>query len=138
MFCSKSFVKTALIYIFVTLFPTTCISCSTIGKFSVLNLGAVYMERGRSQKADHSSAICFLYSVYMQRVVIVPSARIFLVRGSSYLSARKIQVLGRSQHHINCFRQEDPSTRDKRDKNVGGSFSSLANYVHKGRPFRLE
>ena len=29
------------------------------------------------------SAICFLYSVYMQWVVLVPSARIFLVLGSS-------------------------------------------------------
>ena len=34
---------------------------------------------GRSyKKADHPSTICFLYSVYMQRVVLVPSARIFL------------------------------------------------------------
>ena len=39
MFCSKSFVKTAFIYIFVIFFFTlTYISCSTIGKFSVLNL----------------------------------------------------------------------------------------------------
>ena len=39
MFCSKSFVKTALIYIFVIFFFTlTYISCSTIGKVSVLNL----------------------------------------------------------------------------------------------------
>ena len=29
-------------------------------------------------KADHPSAICFLYSVYMQKVVLDPSARIFL------------------------------------------------------------
>ena len=28
--------------------------------------------------ADHPSAIYFLYSVYMQRVVLVPSARVFL------------------------------------------------------------
>ena len=30
------------------------------------------------RSADHPSAICFLYSVYIQRVAIVPSARIFL------------------------------------------------------------
>ena len=33
---------------------------------------------------DHPIAICFVYLVYMQRVVLVPSARIFLVLGSSY------------------------------------------------------
>ena len=36
------------------------------------------MEVGRSWKADHPSAISFLYSVYMQEVVLGPSARIFL------------------------------------------------------------
>ena len=41
----------------------------------LLVLGAVYMERGRS-KANHPSAICFLFSVYMQ---LVPNAKIFLV-----------------------------------------------------------
>ena len=29
-------------------------------------------------KVDHPSAICFLYSVYMRKVVLVPRARIFL------------------------------------------------------------
>ena len=38
--------------------------------------------------SDHSSAICFLYSVYMERFVLVPSSRIFL-----------------------AGRQEDPTTR---------------------------
>ena len=47
-------------------------------------------------EADHSSAICFLYSVYMQRVVLVPSARMVLVLGSSYSRGRKILTLGRS------------------------------------------
>ena len=42
---------------------------------NLLVLGAVYMERGRS-KANHPSAICFLFSVYMQ---LVPSGRIFLL-----------------------------------------------------------
>ena len=44
-------------------------------------LGVVYMEGGRSLiswKVDHPSAICFLYSVYMRKVVLVPRARIFL------------------------------------------------------------
>ena len=36
------------------------------------------MEVGRSQKADHPSAIFFLYSVYMREVVLGPSVRIFL------------------------------------------------------------
>ena len=45
------------------------------------HLGAVYIGKrnilapGRSQKADHPSAICFLYSVYMQKVVLGSSAR---------------------------------------------------------------
>ena len=43
------------------------------------------LEGGLSQRA-----ICFLYSVYMQRVVLVPRARIFQVQGSSYLKDRKI------------------------------------------------
>ena len=34
-------------------------------------------------KVDHPIAICFLYSVYMQRVIPVPSAGIFFVLGSS-------------------------------------------------------
>ena len=33
---------------------------------------------------DHPIAICFVYLVYMQRVLLVPSARIFLLLGSSY------------------------------------------------------
>ena len=41
----------------------------------LLVLGAVYKERGRS-KANDPSAICFLFSVYMQ---LVPSGRIFLL-----------------------------------------------------------
>ena len=45
-------------------------------------LRAVYMEGGRSQKADHPSAVCFLHSVCMQKVVVVLSARIFPVGGS--------------------------------------------------------
>ena len=36
------------------------------------------LEGGRSGKADHPNAICFLYSIYMQKVVLVPSAGIFL------------------------------------------------------------
>ena len=45
------------------------------------HLGAVYiggrniLALVRSNKADHLSAICFLYSVYMQKVVLGPSAR---------------------------------------------------------------
>ena len=38
---------------------------------------------GTSWRADNPSAICFLYSVYMQRarVVVVPRARTFLILG---------------------------------------------------------
>ena len=33
------------------------------------------MEGGRSlEKVDHLNAICFLYSVYMQKVVLVPTS----------------------------------------------------------------
>ena len=35
------------------------------------------------QPTDYPSAICFLYSVYMQRVVLVPRAGIFVELGSS-------------------------------------------------------
>ena len=77
-----------------------------------LHGGRKILALGRSQKADLPSAICFLYSVYMQ-------ARIFLEIGSSQLRDRKILALGRSQHHVNCFRSEDPSTRDKKNKHGG-------------------
>ena len=49
---------------------------------------------GKSYKEDHPRTIFFLYSVYMQKVVPIPSTRVFLDE-----------------------RQEDPSTRDKPDKN---------------------
>ena len=55
-----------------------------------LHGGRKILVPGRSQKADHPSAICFLYSVYMQRAVLVHSAGIFLVLGSSKLTGRKI------------------------------------------------
>ena len=48
-----------------------------------LREGRKILVPGRSQKADHPSAICVLYSVYMQRVVLVPRAGIFLVLGFS-------------------------------------------------------
>ena len=85
------------------------------------DLGDVYMEGGRSQRADHSSAICFLCLVYMQRVILVPGARMFLVLGSSYLRGRKI--LARCKLLSLRRSYTDPSTRDKRDKNGGRSFS---------------
>ena len=48
-----------------------------------LHGGRKILALGRSWKADHPSAICFLYSVYMQKVVLGPSARIFLKIGTS-------------------------------------------------------
>ena len=81
--------------------------------------GAIYIFTWRGEdastrkilKVDHPITICFVYLVYMQRVVLVPSARIFLVLASSYkmyklqkdhsimLTAfvRKILVLGTNQ-----------------------------------------
>ena len=47
----------------------------------------------KTKKAGHPRAICFLFSVYMQRVVIGPSVRIFLALGSSSLSDRLILAL---------------------------------------------
>ena len=50
---------------------------------------AVYTEGVRSlyqedpRRRSHPRAICFLYSVYIQRVVLVPTAKIFLVLRSS-------------------------------------------------------
>ena len=79
-----------------------------------LHGGRKILELGRSQRADHPSAICFLYSVYMQVVVLGPSSRIFLVLGSSQLTTRKILALGRSQHFRNCLRSEVPGARDKK------------------------
>ena len=73
------------------------------------------MEGGRSWKADHPSAICFLYSVYRQNVVLIgPSAWIFLTLGSSQLRARKILVLERSQHHVNYLHLKDPCSKNRR------------------------
>ena len=40
-----------------------------------LHGGRKILVPGRSQRADHLRAISFLYSVYMQRVVLVPSAQ---------------------------------------------------------------
>ena len=42
-----------------------------------LHGGRKFLASGKSQKAYHPSAIYFLYSVHMQRVVLVPRARIF-------------------------------------------------------------
>ena len=52
------------------------------------------------------------YPVYMQRVVVVPSARIFLAERQEDPFMRKILSLG-----------VDPSNSDKPDKNSDGSFS---------------
>ena len=41
---------------------------------------------------DYPGAICFLYSVYMKRVVIVPSARIFRAKRQEDPSTRKILI----------------------------------------------
>ena len=40
--------------------------------------GRKILAPGKSYKADRPSPTCFLYLVYMQRVVLVLSARIFL------------------------------------------------------------
>ena len=48
------------------------------------------LDLGRSKKADHPSAKCFLCSVNMQKVVHGESSRIFLEIESSYLRDRKI------------------------------------------------
>jgi len=45
---------------------------------SLLGGGAKRRMRFQTKRADHPSAVHFLYSVYMQRVAHVPSARIFL------------------------------------------------------------
>ena len=55
--------------------------------------------------SSSARTICFLYSVYMQWVLLVPSARIFLC------------------WTILAPCHEDPGTRDKSDKNGGGSFT---------------
>ena len=49
-----------------------------ISQFRIVgaHFGAVFME------ADHPSAICFLYLLYMQKVVLVPDARICLAERS--------------------------------------------------------
>ena len=77
--------------------------------------------------------MCPQYSVYIQRVVLVPSIRIFLVQESSQLRGRKIIVLGRSQHNVNCISQEDPSTRDESEKMAAGR--PVSNHGIKGPPW---
>ena len=85
--------------------------------------GAVYKELGRrilvlgrSQKAELPNAICFLYSVCVQKVVLAPSASIFLVKYT------RNSLLRSTQFHVNGLRQEDPITRDKPLKNGGVLF----------------
>ena len=46
---------------------------------SLLEGGAKRWMTFQPKKVDHSSAIYFRYSVYTQRVVLVPSTRIFLL-----------------------------------------------------------
>ena len=81
------------------------------------------------------------YSVYMQRVVLVPRAGIFQVLGSS-------QDLPSTSRIFLAARQEDPSTRkilapcklpslgrsQYQGKKAG---RSVANHGNKGQPFRL-
>ena len=64
--------------------------------------------------------IYFLYSVYIQKVVLGCSARIFLAIGSSQLRDRKILALRRSKHHVNYLRSKGPSIRDKKKKKKHG------------------
>ena len=49
------------------------------------------MEAGRSYKADHPSAICFLYLVYMP--YDLPSSRIFLAESKEDPLTEKILAL---------------------------------------------
>lgn len=60
-----------------------------------INLGAVYTKKGRSSNTDHPSIIFFLYSVYIQKIVLGPNAGIFLKIGSYYLRDRKILAPGK-------------------------------------------
>ena len=47
--------------------------------YRCLHGGRKIVAPRRSWKADHPGTICFLYSVYMQKDLLIPSARIFLV-----------------------------------------------------------
>ena len=96
-----------------------------------LHEGRKILVPGRSQRADHPSAICFLYSVYMQRVVLVPNARIFLAERQEDPGTRKILApckllsLGRSQYQ--------GQTRQKCRRVVQWLITAI-----KCRPFLLE
>ena len=102
---------------------------SQIALRGCLHGGRKILVTGRSQRADHPSAICILYSVYMQRVVIVPSARIFRAERQEDPSTRKVLgpckllSLGRSQYQGQATKMS--------------AGRSVANYGNKGRPFRL-
>ena len=67
-----------------------------------LHEGRKILVLGRSQRADHPSALmmCFLYSDYTQRVVLVPSTRIFLAERQEdpSIAPCKLLSLGRSQY----------------------------------------
>ena len=91
-------------------------------------LGAVYMEGERSQYQEDAR----------RRIILTPyvfctckGLYLSLALGSSQLTGRKIL-----QHHVSCFRQEDPNTSDKPDINGAAAFS-MANHGNKGQPFRL-
>ena len=79
--------------------------------------GRKILAQGRPLKADHPRAICFLYSVQMQWVLLVPSARIFLAERFLH-HPTKIQVLGTNQTEMAAGR-------------------SLAYHGNEGWPFRL-
>ena len=67
-------------------FCHSLLKLSFTGSDGEISYGAFYTEGrrsillpGRYKKVDHPSTMCFLYSIYMQRVVLVLSARKILV-----------------------------------------------------------
>ena len=70
-----------------------------------------YQEDPRERIILAPYVFCFRFTC--KGLYLFLEAGIFLGLGSSQLTRRKILVLGRSQHHVNCLRQEDPGTREK-------------------------
>ena len=66
-----------------------------IGQCSLFTWREGDPSTGKNLQADHPSAICFLYSVSMQNVVLGPSARIFLAERWENPSARKLTFVRR-------------------------------------------
>ena len=107
-------------------FPFCCLSSLILAKDPLILRGCSHEESkllppGRSKKADHPSAICFICIQFTGKKFYLS-----LALGSSKLRGRTILASTRkilAPCKLPSLHYEDPSTRDKPQKNGRGSFS---------------